>query len=309
MNSYFKHVIKNSFIFSTIFLLIVFLIGSPVKAQDYSTLGKGTYNINASLSCYVNAMGGIEFGAPLLEKAQIIVDESGNKKMTLFFTKSQVTIQNITCDTFIDPAPSYVNNDRGVTSGTLGIYLQNGALDTSNISYTLSNDTAENASKQQVQYIKSITFPLEAQSDVYYLTLYINSNVMGVQFSNPSSAATSATYPAKLTVDWSSLSGGSSSSSNSQGSTATGTTDTASDTSPVGKDGLNIYYAGGSEKNNFILAYYNNPFIIGVFIVAGALVIAGIALIALSLNKKTLGGENEENYEKDIENEGGQQEA
>ncbi len=157
--------------------------------------------IQASLSCYVNAMGGVEFGAPLLTEAYSY-EENGKLYITLYFTKSQVTIYGITCDTFIDATPTYVTNDRGVRSGTIGFYRTDGSLDTENITYTLSSDVALNPSDEQVHYVDSVTFSPEGKTNVYNLTFYINSNVMGVQFTNANAAATATTYPAILQVSW-----------------------------------------------------------------------------------------------------------
>ena len=62
----------------------------------------------------------------------------------------------------------------------------------------MSEDTAPNNLQQEVHYVDSITFPITEKTDTYSLTLYINSNVMGVQF-------TKDTYQATLTVDWDSM--------------------------------------------------------------------------------------------------------
>lgn len=123
--------------------------------------------------------------------------------MTLHFTKSSVTIYNITCDTFIDVNPTSTDNSRGVASGTIGYYDKNGNVQSAE--YTLSDDTALNAKDEEVNYVDSITFHIDQITDTYSLTMYINSNVMGVQFCNQNDKATEATYSSTLTVDWSSL--------------------------------------------------------------------------------------------------------
>lgn len=51
---------------------------------------------------------------------------------------------------------------------------------------------------REVHYVSSMTFPIDSTKDTYELTLYVNSNVMGVQF-----GAGSSSNPATLTVDWS----------------------------------------------------------------------------------------------------------
>lgn len=189
-------------------LLILCLSSVNTLAYSYNDLPKGTHQIKTELSCYVNAMGGVEFGAPLLTSSVVNVASDGSKTLTLYFTKSQVTIYSITCDTFIDVAPSYVTDTNGVKSGTLGYYNANGALVTDKVTYTLSDDTAENAQKEQIHYVDSITFPIEFESNNYDLTLYINSNVMGCQFGDGSGTGSSnqpgvsTSYKATLTIDW-----------------------------------------------------------------------------------------------------------
>ena len=76
------------------------------------------------------------------------------KTITLFLTKSSVTIYGVTCDTFVDVSPSYVTETNGVKSGTIGFYDETGFLNTQDVEYTLSSDTAQNARASQ-----SITFP------------------------------------------------------------------------------------------------------------------------------------------------------
>lgn len=160
----------------------------------------GKYSVDASLSCYIAAMCGIEFGSPMLESTSYTLNEDGSMKLTLSLVKSSVTIYSITCYTFVDPAP-----DSGETpeegqpeNGTIGYYDKDGNLVTEGVSYTLSDDTAPNPAGEEVHYVDSITFPVEEKTDTYSLTLFINSNVMGTQFSNSGYAAT-------LTVDWDSM--------------------------------------------------------------------------------------------------------
>lgn len=164
--------------------------------------------VNASLSCYIHAMGGVEFGAPLLSGAQVEVEPDGSKTMTLFFTKSSVTIYGVTCDTFIDLSPSFVTDTNGVPSGTLGFYEADGTLNTADVTYTLSTDTAQNPQQEQVHYVTSLTFPIREEQETYQLSLFVNSNVMGCQLGDGSGSGSSNTpgvatkHTAKLTIDW-----------------------------------------------------------------------------------------------------------
>ena len=158
----------------------------------------GTYSVDASLSCYVAAMGGVEFGAPLMTDTEYNIAEDGTQTLTLYFTKSSVTIYSITCYTFIDPSPDAGEPEEGQPAyGTIGYYAGD-TLVTDGVTYTLSEDTAPNNLQEEVHYVDSITFPITEKTETYTLTLYINSNVMGTQF-------TKDKYPATLTVDWDSV--------------------------------------------------------------------------------------------------------
>ncbi|MDR1914571.1 MAG: hypothetical protein LBQ68_08850, partial [Clostridiales bacterium] len=212
----------------------------------------------------------------------------------LHFTKSSVTIYSVTCDTFVDADPSYVTEDRGVKSGTIGYYDQNGNLKTENVSYTLSEDTALNAANEEVHYVESITFPLTYESDKYYLTLYINSNVMGVQFCNSNDKATTATYPAVFTVNWDTISGNGSSKASEN--TAGHSSESAERNTPennsatvVEEDGLNIHYANKSETPPnpvSYTAYLNTNGLIIIGICASVVIIAGIVLLISGKKRK-----------------------
>ena len=159
----------------------------------------GTYSVDASLSCYVAAMGGVEFGAPLMTDTEYNIAEDGTQTLTLYFTKSSVTIYSITCYTFIDPAPTVgeTPEEGQPENGTIG-YYDGDTVVTEGVTYTLSEDTAPNPAEEEVHYVDSITFPIEEKADTYEPTLFINSNVMGVQF-------TKGGYAATLTVDWDSV--------------------------------------------------------------------------------------------------------
>lgn len=159
----------------------------------------GTYSVDASLSCYVAAMGGVEFGAPLMTDTEYNIAEDGTQTLTLYFTKSSVTIYSITCYTFIDIAPATGETpaEGQPDNGTIGYYAGD-TLVTEGVTYTLSEDTAPNPAGEEVHYVDSITFPIEEKADTYELTLFINSNVMGVQF-------TKGGYAATLTVNWDSV--------------------------------------------------------------------------------------------------------
>lgn len=269
-------------ILTTFTAMVVLCLGSvTASAYGYSDLPAGTYSIEARLSCYVNAMGGVEFGAPLLVSSQVQVASDGSKTMTLHFTKSSVTIYSITCDTFIDVSPSYVTETNGIKSGTLGYYTADGTLVTEDMTYTLSEDTAENAQKEPVHYVDSVTFPLRYESDTYKLSLFVNSNVMGTQF-------TADGYAATLTVDWSSAAAaGSPKTEPADAKAEPADGEAASSRADVNsQDGLHIYPADAqpaagdpTEAGGTYIAHFKEPLLIAVGIVAGGMILVGIILV------------------------------
>lgn len=287
---------KISRVISCIFLCVILTIVCifNTSALEAETLTEGTYNMDASLSCYVNAMGGVEFGTPLLKGSSIKVDADGSKTMTLNFTKSSVTIYNITCDTFIDASPSAEDSSVGVKNGTLGYYDEKGNLQTDSVEHTLSDDTALNSKSEEVHYVSSMSFPIESVKDTYELTLYINSNVMGVQFGTGESSS-----PATLTVDWNSLKSGNANAGQKeqyetlpketkQSQVATDVVvEEKKDDNTVEKDGLNIHYANGEGENTEktsvrYTAHLNMPLLWIMLAISAAVIIAGIVLIISS---------------------------
>lgn len=182
---------KMSKIISSAVLCVILTIifSFNTFALETENLSEGTYSVDATLSCYVNAMGGIEFGKPLLTKTEVTVNENGTAKFDLSFTKSSVTIYSVTCDTFVDASA-----DGAVLNYKDGSEWK--AVD----SYKLSTDTALNSKNESVNYVESISFTVSSIADTYNLGMYVNSNVMGVQFGG----SDSANYAATLTVDWSS---------------------------------------------------------------------------------------------------------
>lgn len=246
-------------------------------AAAFSSGKDGTYSLNGSLSCYVPAMGGVEFGAPLVKGIQVKIS-GGEATMTVSFRKSQVTIYSVTCDTFLS-----------ATEGKTGYYDKNGSFHSAQT--TLSSDTAKNSANEDVKYITSMTFPLDQKTKTYKLGVYVDSNVMGTQF------GAGGSYDAVLTVDWSNVPEKETQASttrkeetttstkeeknttstkadsaataenkkkeeqkeeisavttaqqeeNSTEATSTGQDNTA-EAEVVEKDGLNIHYAGGEQK-------------------------------------------------------------
>ncbi len=159
--------------------------------------------MSGSLSCYVNAMGGIEFAAAMLNDIVVTVDDDGNASMTISLGVSSGTIYTVDYVAFVDASDSVP-----------GYYDASGNRHSA--SYTTSRNTVVDSDGNQVHYVDSVTFPVSAASlqDSYTLFLYIESNVMGVQFCNGSGNAGSGNpgaltpYVASLTVDWGTLKSG-----------------------------------------------------------------------------------------------------
>lgn len=191
-------------------LMLCAFTGTSALASG-SDLSPGEYTVDASLSCYVNAMGGIEFGKNLFSGMQVTVKEDGTRTATLNFKDdSSLTIYTINAHCFINPDKSPV-----------GFYDANGNLNTTDVSFTRSANTATDPSNNQVHYLESMTFDLPSVSDTYLLYLYVDSQIMGVQFCDGNGISGSnrpnetTPYQAVLTVDWSSAASGSVSSQSS----------------------------------------------------------------------------------------------
>jgi len=206
-----------------------------VEAATPSELSTGTYSVSASLSAAVANHG--DFGAAVYSSAYITKKSDGSTYITVKFQSTSMTIYGVTTDVFVDVNPGTGNASRGVSDGILGIY-QNGTLTTTGVTYTLSSDTAVNSNGESVNYVNSATFPVSDGASSYNLAIYINSNTMGVEFCNSNASATAATYPATLTIDWSSISTSSNGdSSSSVQSASESSSSTSSGTASTGNDG------------------------------------------------------------------------
>ncbi len=283
-------------------LLVIFMLFVSIQttqAFDFSSVKEGEYKLSASLSCYVHAMGGIEFGANLLESAHLKVAGNGDKSIVLNLGKSSVTIYNIECDVFVDASP----NTQGTTNpsaGTIGLY-QNGSLITSGIRYTLSSDTALNAAGESVKYVKQIVIPISSQSNTYDLTLYINSNVMGVQF-----GAIDNDYKGTLTIDWSKISALNSTTQSGMISTQQNTSNQSTDQSVEDlneeadvqeesglierdeNDGLNVYFADSADEDQQMTVYINQNTLLIMTVISGLFIFIGVLclLVPMVINRK-----------------------
>lgn len=145
-----------------------------ISVTSLSDLEAGkTYGLNAGLSCYVNAMGGVEFGAPLLKSAVAIVDANGNASIKITLGTSSVTIYGVTANTYVS------------AEGFIGYYDGSG--------WQSASYTTDGAG-----HVSSITFPISSIKNSYKLALVIGSDVMSSQF-----GGTDSNYNAILSVNWS----------------------------------------------------------------------------------------------------------
>jgi hypothetical protein len=153
--------------------------------------------VDATLSCYVNAMGGVEFsdGYGLLTGTTVEITDDGAATATIHLgVTSGLSIYSVACNAFIgtDEAPGY---------------YKDGAVTKENVTYTTSTDTAKNKDGE-VNYITSITFPVDTAVSEYTMWLYLDSNIMGCQLGDGSGTGSSNTpgvataHTAKLTIDW-----------------------------------------------------------------------------------------------------------
>ncbi|MCM1115457.1 MAG: hypothetical protein NC397_08180 [Clostridium sp.] len=170
-------------------MAVAMIVSTSITAFAADLTKEGTYKVNADVSLYVTAMGGIEFGEGLVTDAQVVTDAEGNMTATVNFTSSKVTIYGVDAYTFID-----------ATASLPGYYDAEGNVHTAD--YTLSENTASNSSGEAIHYVDSVTFPITSVQDSYNLYLFLNSSVMGVQFGVVDGSA--VRYAGILNVDWNS---------------------------------------------------------------------------------------------------------
>lgn len=191
----------------------------PAFAKTTTNLEAGSYTVDAEMSLYVKAMGGIEFAntftnalgssgtAGIFDSASVTVDEDGNSNVTLNFAQGAGVIYTI-------PFTSYVDG-----SYSLKYYDANHELkDITN--YTTKAGTIVKQGEKEptdITYVTSVTFPLEVDTKaiifdknsnsvvsagntadgtkvVIDLWMVVNSNVMGLQFCDGSGTAGSNTF-------------------------------------------------------------------------------------------------------------------
>ena len=91
-------------ILSWVLALAVMMSMTAVTVFTATPTEAGNYNVDATLSCYVNAMGGVEFsdGYGLMTGTTVEIAEDGNAKATINLgTTSGLSIYGVACTAFI----------------------------------------------------------------------------------------------------------------------------------------------------------------------------------------------------------------
>ena len=130
-------------IMSCVLAVAMLMSMSAVSAFAATPTEAGNYTVDATLSCYVNAMGGVEFsdGYGLMTGTTVAVAEDGTATATINLgTTSGLSIYGVACTAFIgtDEAPGY---------------YKDGAITKENVTYTTSTDTVANANGQVLSLI------------------------------------------------------------------------------------------------------------------------------------------------------------
>ncbi len=125
-----------------------------------------------------------------------VTKNNNQYSLTIIFTAGELNVGGIKGTIFIDNKPTTEETVNGIKDGTIGYYKADGTLVTEgiNVTYSSGENYALNAAQQNVYYVQSVEFPVDALRATYDLTLYINSNMMGKQFIK-------GIHDAKITLD------------------------------------------------------------------------------------------------------------
>lgn len=182
---------------------------SVSRNQSVSLSGSFTES-PAMLDCYVNAMGGQQFGHAVF-KGISFKNNNGNIEATLKLGTGVGVIYGIAFIAYIEPSIKSLTDE---TYSTPKYYdanenLQDATYTTSSTDFGVSNVLPITSKKvQKVFAVDSMTFPVSKDKSEYNLWIYINSNVMGVQFCDGKGSGSSqqpnvqTSYVGKLVIDW-----------------------------------------------------------------------------------------------------------
>ena len=154
-----------------------------ISISTLDDLDAGTYQLTASLSCWMSAMGGCDFGKDLLKSAVLTVGTDGSKKVTIYLHEMVDVMMAY------GTASAYAED-----SGEIGYRIGSGWA---KAEYTTASGTSEEGA---YTYVNSMTFPISAVSNTYDLAMCIG----GTQFGGESARMLSdgSVLAATLSVDW-----------------------------------------------------------------------------------------------------------
>lgn len=91
-----------------------------------------------------------------------------------------------------DDEPENAATNNGIKDGAIGVYAEDGTLMTDGVNKTYSSggNYLATPSGKNVYYVQSVTIPVDGLRASYDMTLYVNSPIMGAQFSNDMYKAT-----------------------------------------------------------------------------------------------------------------------
>ena len=171
----------------------VFAACNPTGSNDDGTVGNAITQYDADLdaSITMGAMGSIDFGNSLVETSYVTA-EDGKYSLTLIFKAGTLTVGIISQNIFVDDDPENAATNNGIKEGTIGVYAEDGTLMTDGVSKTYSSgeNYLATPSGKNVYYVQSATIPVDGLRASYDMTLFVNSPIMGAQFSNDTYKAT-----------------------------------------------------------------------------------------------------------------------
>ncbi len=181
-------------------------------------LEKGSYTVNADMSLYVNAMGGIEFASAfelsaltygttgIFESATLDVDDNGNKSVTLNLGVGTGSIYSIAFQSFVDSGyslkyydanhelknvTSYTDEAISITKTDKSVYETDRVT---SVTFPLEIDTAATVFDKATSSVVSAGNTADSTKIVVDMWMVVNSNVMGLQFCDGSGTAGSNTF-------------------------------------------------------------------------------------------------------------------
>ncbi len=185
---------------------------TTTKNQEVSL--SGSFEESATmLNCWVDAMGGQQFGHAVF-KGTSFKNKNGTIECTLNLGTGVGVIYSIPFIAYIEPS---MENLTGDSVSKPGYYLDDGSH--TDAEYTVSSkyfgirnnlnsSGTMNGTVSKSYAVDSMTFPVSKDKSEYNLWIYINSNVMGVQFCDGSGTSSSnhpneaTKYVGKLVIDW-----------------------------------------------------------------------------------------------------------